>query len=74
MEFDERSNRMIGCAIAVHCHVGSKLEEAHLGLAWVWLQIQASAVKEYGPSGIRVGPAEDSWLAEFPSHGASRIL
>ncbi len=25
-----------------------------------------------GPSGIRVGPAEDSCLAELPSHGASR--
>ena len=27
-----------------------------------------------GPSGIRGGPAEDSGLAELPSHGASRTL
>jgi hypothetical protein len=26
----------------------------------------------FGPSGIHLGPAEDSILAQFPNHGASR--
>jgi hypothetical protein len=48
-----------------------------LGVKWKISGVELVApewgeIAKIGPSGIRVGPAEDSCLAELPSHCASR--